>query len=444
VSADVTICIPAYRSEAFIQNTLRSVVAQSYSDFIVELAIEPPAHEILNACGDLLLDPRVRATVNPSILGWAGNIKQLLRRISTPYFVILFHDDLIVNDYIEVLRAALIERPEASVAYSDMHCFGDASFHWALHLASEPLFDRLMTFLLGGAEAVPVRGLARSSVLEDAEFPADQYDGFAAECEWVMHLLLCGPAVHVPRPLYLKRIIYSSDISAAQRRLRGRSPDQLQAGLEHHRERMLHLARRSRLQEETKATINLAVEAAVLRRHMEFGMGPFNEVQLARSEHIASIATQGGSSWLTRIQGMNLISRSQHALIEDDRLKAVELAVAATQADPVQWEAWAHLARLRLDDDRAAEALDSALRAWTIAPDANGLRQLIAECESTREHREFMKVMHAKPELAAKRFDSERYLTDHPDVAAAGLNAWQHYLNFGFREGRKVNVKATK
>lgn len=190
--------------------------------------------------------------------------------------------------------------------------------------------------------------------------------------------------------------------------------------------------------------INLAVEAAVLRRHMEFGMGPFNEVQLARSEHIASIATQGGSSWLTRIQGMNLISRSQHALIEDDRLKAVELAVAATQADPVQWEAWAHLARLRLDDDRAAEALDSALRAWTIAPDANGLRQLIAECESTREHREFMKVMHAKPELAAKRFDSERYLTDHPDVAAAGLNAWQHYLNFGFREGRKVNVKATK
>jgi hypothetical protein len=49
MAPNVTVCIPAYRSEAFIHNTLRSVLTQSYSDFVVEIACEPPAEEILSA-----------------------------------------------------------------------------------------------------------------------------------------------------------------------------------------------------------------------------------------------------------------------------------------------------------------------------------------------------------------------------------------------------------
>jgi glycosyltransferase involved in cell wall biosynthesis len=60
VSPKVTVCIPAHRSEAFINNTLRSVLAQTYSDFVVEIAVEPPASETLTVCEPFLRDDRVR------------------------------------------------------------------------------------------------------------------------------------------------------------------------------------------------------------------------------------------------------------------------------------------------------------------------------------------------------------------------------------------------
>jgi hypothetical protein len=42
--------------------------------------------------------------------------------------------------------------------------------------------------------------------------------------------------------------------------------------------------------------------------------------------------------------------------------------------------------------------------------------------------------------LLARLFDAESYLIDHPDVASAGADPWQHYVNFGFREGRRVRL----
>jgi hypothetical protein len=441
VTPNVTVCIPAYRSEAFIHNTLRSVLAQTYSDVVIEIAIEPPAEEILNACGHLLRDDRVRTRVNPEVLGWSENIKRLLQRVTTPYFIILFHDDLVLNDYIATLLAELTKWPQASVAYSDMDCFGAASFRWELRLTEEPLFDRLMSFFLGGTEAVPVRGLTRSSVLVHRDFPTDKYDGFAAECEWVLDLLISGPAVHVPRPLYLKRFFGPNEITVSRRRLLGRSRGDLFEGLEHHRERMLGRIRRPGLPNAKRETVELAVEAAMLRRHMNFNMGPFHPVQIARSEQITAAVAAIPGGYAKGIQAMNLLAMSQHVLIEGDAKMALDLAIAAVDADPHQWEGLAHLSRLQLDTNRNIEAFDTALRAWTVAPDAIGLRQLIADCESTIELRKFLEMMQSgQAALLAERFDAASYLLDHPDVAASGLDPWQHYCMFGFREGRKVRV----
>lgn len=72
---NLTVCIPAYRSEAFIHNTLRSLLTQTYSDFIVEIAVEPPAEETLSVCAPFLRDDRVSIIVNPQVLGWAENTK---------------------------------------------------------------------------------------------------------------------------------------------------------------------------------------------------------------------------------------------------------------------------------------------------------------------------------------------------------------------------------
>jgi hypothetical protein len=445
VSPNVTVCIPAYRSEAFIHDTLRSLLAQTYSDFVVEIAVEPPAEETLNACAPFLRDDRVRLIVNPDVLGWAENMKRLLRRVETPYFFILPHDDLLQPDYIATLLAELISRPNASIAYSDIVCFGHESFRVRVSITEDPIFDRLMSFFLGGMDAPALRGMTRSSVRDHGDFPTDRYEGFAVECEWMLYLLISAAAVHVPRSLYLKRTFGPDYVSASRKRLLGRSREHLFEALEDHRARILALIRQADLPETMRDTVELAAEAAILRRHMTFNMGAFLPVQLTRSEKIMTAVGAIPDQYGKRIQAMSLLAMSQHALIEGDAKTALNLAISAVDADPSQWEGLAHLSRLQLDTNRSIEAHSMALRAWAVEPHAKGLRELIADCESDIERAFLLEMMRSgQPAILAERFDGAAYLIDHPDVAAAGMDPWQHYRDFGWREGRKFRLLSSK
>ncbi|MGH8499963.1 MAG: hypothetical protein ACRERV_14330, partial [Methylococcales bacterium] len=42
------------------------------------------------------------------------------------------------------------------------------------------------------------------------------------------------------------------------------------------------------------------------------------------------------------------------------------------------------------------------------------------------------------PKLDQAEFDKEMYLKFNPDVAAAGIDAFTHYTNHGYNEGRRV------
>ena len=42
--------------------------------------------------------------------------------------------------------------------------------------------------------------------------------------------------------------------------------------------------------------------------------------------------------------------------------------------------------------------------------------------------------------LSQETFDAVSYLTDHPDVAAAGVDPWKHYVEHGMREGRRARL----
>ena len=190
--------------------------------------------------------------------------------------------------------------------------------------------------------------------------------------------------------------------------------------------------------------VELAAEAAMLRRHMMFNMGAFFPVQLRRSEQIMTAADTLPGGYGRGIQAMTLLAMSRHALIEGDTKAALDLAIAAVDADPHQWEGLAHLSRLQLDTNRS-EAFDLALRAWTLAPDAAGLRQLIIDCDMTIEQREFIEMMRSgQSATMPERFDAAGYLIDHPDVAAAGVDPWHHYRQFGWYEGRRFRLLPVK
>jgi hypothetical protein len=219
----------------------------------------------------------------------------------------------------------------------------------------------------------------------------------------------------------------------------GFSREQLSEALEDHRIRMLTLTRRADLPNTMQDKVELAAEAAMLRRHMTFSLGPFSPVQLARSERI--MASAGLDSYGKGILAMTLLARSHHASIEGDTQTALDMVVAAVDANPHNWESLAHLAGLQLRASRSIEALAAARRAWTIAPHARGLRELIDDCETYVDCAVLLKKMSdGQPEMLAERFDAARYLLDHPDVAAAGVDPWRHFREFGRSEGRRFRL----
>jgi hypothetical protein len=73
------------------------------------IALEPTddCHLTEQVIHPYLSATRFSLSINKSVLGWAENIKSLLEKVTTPYFVILLHDDLWSKNYLQSLFSAL-------------------------------------------------------------------------------------------------------------------------------------------------------------------------------------------------------------------------------------------------------------------------------------------------------------------------------------------------
>ena len=384
--AEVTVCIPAHRSKAFIHKTLHSVQEQTFGDIAVHIAVEPAdGDETLRACEPFLADRRFTATVNSELLGWDRNIRGLLAGVRSPFFEILPHDDVLHPQYIEALLGRLKENPSASVAYADMHVFGhDAARKSMLLAEGDSVPDRLVSFFLAGAEGVPWRGVARADALAGETFPTNEYMGFAAECEWALHLLLRGRPCRLARPLYFKRSYAPKPTTVSRVWTYGFPRDRLKAALEHHRRSMLDRIRRAAHPAAADPMVILACEAAMLRRYMAFSHGrfPFEEVHLDRARRILGEPGAERRQWLVQVQAVVLLALSRNELALARLDEAERLARASVTADTGQMEGHLHLGSVLLKRGHFHDALECALQAWTLAPHAAPVNQLLRACES--------------------------------------------------------------
>ena len=322
--APVTVCVPAYRAERFIHHTLRSVASQTSEDLTVEIAIDPPPADTEAACGPFLEDPRFNVSINERRLGWAGNIAALLDRVRTPFFVILPHDDLWHPCYIETLLEAIASRSDASVAYADMYCFGHGHFRKSLAIETGGSFNRLLSFFLGGAEAVPWRGITRSTVLAGGTtFPSNEFISFAVECEWACHLLRKGTAIRVPRPLYLKRLRVSNRLSVSAQWYFPEA--RAKEALEHHRRRMLSSVAAAGFEGSHESALVAACEAAMLRRYLDFSAGRFAFAarQQARAREVLADLSGLAGPYQKRLESRVLLPLSRNAELSGDETMAV-------------------------------------------------------------------------------------------------------------------------
>jgi hypothetical protein len=204
--ATVTVCIPVWNGEAFVEETLASVRAQTLDGIAVLVSVDKSDDRSLDICRAFAAnDARFSVFAQPTRLGWIGNVNWLLRQAGTEFACVMPHDDVIAPVYLERLIAKLQSHPEAVLAYCDIATFGKWDGVLVGPEAKGDTFARIVDFLHKNIVAEAWRGVFRTQALNN-ECTLETVNGAAADQVWLLRLVVQGHLVRLPECLYRKRL----------------------------------------------------------------------------------------------------------------------------------------------------------------------------------------------------------------------------------------------
>jgi glycosyltransferase involved in cell wall biosynthesis len=111
---DVTVLVPAYRHGRFVQDSIRSVLAQTHSRFRLLVVDDASPDDTAARVGEVE-DPRLELRVNATNMGLGDSVLSALATIDTPYVALLNSDDLFHPDRLAECVRALEEDRRAQV-----------------------------------------------------------------------------------------------------------------------------------------------------------------------------------------------------------------------------------------------------------------------------------------------------------------------------------------
>jgi hypothetical protein len=205
-AAYVTIGVPVYRGQAFLDETLQSIRRQTHRNLVVVISIDGPDPAAEQLCSRYSKDSRFRVVVQPARLGWVGNLNWLMAQAETPFWYLNAQDDLVDPRYAETLLAHAQKMPEAAVVYSDLVAFGEMDTIMTQSSVTGSAFARQFTLLHDHHAAVAYRGLTRLEALQHAgPIRANEIESFSTDTTWMAAMALWGDLRRVPVTLYHKR-----------------------------------------------------------------------------------------------------------------------------------------------------------------------------------------------------------------------------------------------
>lgn len=205
----VTIGMPVYNGQDFLEEALNSILGQTFTDFELIISDNASTDRTEDLCRAYAArDPRIRYVRNPVNLGAARNYNHLVDLAQGKYFKWASHDDLIEPDFLERCVAALEADPSVVLAYARnmmIDVQGQVVEHYddGFHLTSERPSERFKRFFKAPGMCNPVFGLMRLDALRRTS----RIGAFRASDRILLgHLALLGKFHEVPANLFYRRM----------------------------------------------------------------------------------------------------------------------------------------------------------------------------------------------------------------------------------------------
>jgi len=204
----VTIGVPIYRGEAFLEETLRAIQRQTHHNFTAILSVDGPDRACEAICGKFLGDTRFQLHKNGQRAGWVDNINRCMAHVKTGFWCFQQQDDLIDETYLETLLAHADAHPEAALVYCDIETIGntDNTIDPVPSVIGDTAFARQMAMLHEHLVAAAFRGLTKASAVREAgAIPRNDCRDFGVDTAWLAGVARAGELHRVPQTLYQKR-----------------------------------------------------------------------------------------------------------------------------------------------------------------------------------------------------------------------------------------------
>jgi len=202
----VTIGLPVYNGENFLEQALEGLLAQTFTDFELIISDNASTDRTQEICQAYARDPRIRYVRQPTNIGAGPNHNMLVAMARGEYFKWASHDDLYDPELVARCVEALEAHPEMVLAHvydASVDADGNVSALPAYNLdtANPKPHARLRSLLRvnGGNDFY---GVIPTKVLREVR-PHHSYHH--ADRTFMAQLILYGPFIQVPEVLYYRR-----------------------------------------------------------------------------------------------------------------------------------------------------------------------------------------------------------------------------------------------
>jgi glycosyltransferase involved in cell wall biosynthesis len=205
----VSIGLPVHNGQAFVGDTLRSLLAQTFTDFELLISDNGSRDETWEICAEFAGgDSRIRLYRSEQNRGVAWNYRNVLEHARGQYFRWASADDLFAAESLACCVEVLEQRPDAVLCYPKTTLIDKAGntlgqYEDNLNLQDEDPCSRYRQVIRRLGLVNIIYGLMRTEVVRRTGL-IGSYPG--ADEAFVSELALHGKFVEIDRPLFFRRM----------------------------------------------------------------------------------------------------------------------------------------------------------------------------------------------------------------------------------------------